>query len=394
MVGYTFYDCDNRVRRYAETLARRGDEVDVIALRSESEAKREIVNGVQVFRIQRRRIDEVGRFSYLLRLFRFLIHSMVFLARRDWRRHYDLVHVHSIPDFEIFAAWLPKLRGAKLILDIHDLVPEFYASKFNAASTSHGKRLLVLVERLSAQFAHHVIIANDLWRDRLLQRSAKDAHCTTILNYPDESIFYRRGRTRSDDKFVMLYPGSLSRHQGLDLAIRALARIRDRAPHAELRIYGKGDQLEALVRLAHELGLEDRVHFHDAVALTEIARIMENADLGIVPKRTDGFGNEALSTKIPEFMALGVPVIASNSQVERRYFPSSAIKFFNPNSETELADCMLTMIRHPEERQARVCQGDEFIRTFGWEANKQRYLNLVDRLTSTAKVHAMQRSAA
>jgi glycosyltransferase involved in cell wall biosynthesis len=289
MVGYTFYDCDNRVRRYAETLARRGDEVDVIALRSESEARREIVNGVQVFRIQLRKVDEVGQSAYLLRLLRFLIHSMIFLARRDWRRHYDLIHVHSIPDFEIFAAWLPKLRGAKLILDIHDLVPEFYASKFNAASTSRAKRLLILVERLSAHFAHHVIVANDIWRDRLLHRSIEGARCTTILNYPDESIFCRRGKTRSDGKFVILYPGSLSRHQGLDLAIRALARIKDRAPQAELRIYGKGDQLERLVRLANDLGLKDRVHFHDSVALTEIARIMENADLGIVPKQTDGF---------------------------------------------------------------------------------------------------------
>jgi glycosyltransferase involved in cell wall biosynthesis len=106
------------------------------------------------------------------------------------------------------------------------------------------------------------------------------------------------------------------------------------------------------------------------------------------------FGNEALSTKIPEFMALGVPVIASNSEVERRYFPTNTVRFFNANSESDLAECMLTMIQHPEKRYAQVCQSDEFIRTFGWRANKQYYLNLVDRLTSPAGVPTMQRSAA
>ena len=47
-----------------------------------------------------------------------------------------MIHVHSVPDFLVFAALVPKLLGARIILDIHDILPEFYASKFGASKDS------------------------------------------------------------------------------------------------------------------------------------------------------------------------------------------------------------------------------------------------------------------
>ena len=127
MLAYSFYTFDNRVRRYAETLARRGDDVEVIALRYTGRPAMEVINSVRVFQIQRREKNERRRVSYFLRIVLFFVRSMVFLTRRHLRKPYDLLHVHSIPDFLVFAAWLPKLLGAKIILDIHDLLPEYYA---------------------------------------------------------------------------------------------------------------------------------------------------------------------------------------------------------------------------------------------------------------------------
>ncbi len=384
MLAYTFYESDNRVRRYAETLARRGDRVDVIALRGNSSPKMEIINNVRLFRIQKRVRNETGRFSYLFRLVQFFWRSMFFLAIKEMKDHYDLVHVHSVPDFEVFAAWFPKVRGAKLILDIHDLLPEFYASKFAARPDSRLNRLLLLAERMSAHFADHVIAANHIWGDRLRARSVQPAKCTPILNYPDGSIFYRRGRVRTDGKFIMLYPGSLNRHQGMDLAIQALARIKDQVPQVELHIYGDGSEAGNLRKLAGELGLAERVKFYEGVRITEVPHIMENADLGIVPKRTDGFGNEAFSTKVLEFMTLGVPVIVSDSAVDRYYFTDRVVTFFKGNDEEHLAQCVLEMIQDPAKRTAQVERANEFVKTFDWDLRKNEYLGLVDSLVHSA----------
>jgi glycosyltransferase involved in cell wall biosynthesis len=378
MLSYSIFDFDNRVMRYAETLVREGASVDVIALRCKGLSKSEIVRGIHVFRIQERSIAESERLTYAANMLLFFVRAILFIAKRQIARRYDLVHVHSVPDCLVFTAWLPKLMGARIILDIHDVLPEFYASKFRISHDTWMFKFLLWIERVSAAFADHVIIANDLWRERLISRSVSSQKCTAILNFPDRSIFHRSGRTRSDDRFVMIYPGTLNSHQGVDTAIRALAIIKNQAEHAEFHIYGRGRTQQELRELSSELGLGKRVFFHDPVPLREVAQIMENADLGIVPKRNDGFGNEAFSTKTLEFMAMGVPVIVADTTIDRHYFNDSVVSFFRSNDEKDLARRMLELINHPQRRMEMIAKAEEFVRSYDWETNSVIYLNLID----------------
>jgi hypothetical protein len=134
MLTHSFYDSDGRVIRYAEALAKRGDNVDVFSLRRSPDAEqRECVAGVDVHRIQARfGKQEKSQFAFLMRVARFLVVSSFWITRQHARKRYDLFHIHNVPDFLVFAACLAKRTGAKVILDIHDIVPEFYASKFGA----------------------------------------------------------------------------------------------------------------------------------------------------------------------------------------------------------------------------------------------------------------------
>lgn len=384
MVAYSFYEKDNRVRRYAETLAKRGDRVDVLSLRSEGQPFIEMVDGVRVYRIQKRRVSEKGKLSYLGKLLLFFFRSLGFLSWKHLQEHYDLVHVHSIPDFEVFAAIVPKLTGAKVILDLHDLVPEFYVSKFKSAPGSPTFRLLVENERLSNAFADHVIAANHIWLQRLYDRSARREDCTVILNYPDTDIFHPRGRTRQDHKFVIVYPGSLNYHQGVDIAVRAFGRIAPKVPQAEFHIYGSGEQSDALAALIDQLNLQGRVMLKGSRNLQEIAEIMENSDLGVVSKRSDCFGDEAFSTKIFEFMSLDVPVIVPRTTIDKYYFNDSVVRFFQANDDESLAAAMLEMIQNPQVRQEIVRNAHEFIKSYTWDRNRSIYLNLVNALVARA----------
>jgi glycosyltransferase involved in cell wall biosynthesis len=298
------------------------------------------------------------------------------------QERYDLIHVHSVPDFEIFAALIPKLTGSKIVLDIHDLVPELYLSKFNTSSNSLMFKLLVAMERMSASFSDHVIAANHIWVKRLCERSVKGGNCTVILNFPDTDIFHQQGRTRNDGKFIMVYPGTLSYHQGLDLAIRAFAEISGKNPQAEFHIYGDGDQSEYLKTLIGELGLQERVFLKGGRTLQEIVAVMENSDLGVVSKRSDGFGNEAFSTKIFEFMSMGTPVIVPETMIDRYYFNDSVVKFFRANDEKSLAEAMQLLINDQGLRQNLARNAREFVEGYTWERNKYIYLDLVDSLVA------------
>jgi glycosyltransferase involved in cell wall biosynthesis len=383
MVAYTFYETDNRVMRYAETLAKRGDHVDVFALRLADQAAEEDLNGVLVHRLQGRLLNEKGVFSYAWRLTQFFLRALYQVSLHDLRAKYDLIHVHSVPDFLVFSTLLPRLRGTPVILDIHDILPEFYASKFGSSHSSRTFKALLAVERFSARFASHVIIANHIWKERLLSRSVTPDKCTVVLNSPDRSIFTRSAApTRNGNRITLLYPGSLNWHQGLEIAIRAFARISDKVPNADLVIYGDGPSKDELVQLARELGLGNRVQMPASKPLREIAKTIESADIGIVPKRKDSFGNEAFSTKILEFMAMGVPVIVSDTKVDRYYFNDSVVRFFRGGDDEDLARCMLDLILNQAERKQLAQNASRFVEQIDWNAKQGEYLDLVDTLAA------------
>ena len=108
---------------------------------------------------------------------------------------------------------------------------------------------------------------------------------------------------------------------------------------------------------------------------------MESADLGIVPKRKDNFGNEAFSTKILEFMAMSVPVVVSDTMIDQYYFNDSIVKFFRSGDDNDLARCMLEMILNSEARKLQIETANRFVETFDWSVRQHEYLELVDRLT-------------
>lgn len=383
MVTYSFYESDTRVMQYASALAQRGDVVDVLALARPEAPAVEVLNGVNVFRIQRRTLNEKGRLSYLWRILRFFAISACVLARKHLQEPYQLVHVHSVPDFLVFAALVPKLLGARVILDIHDILPEFYESKFGIARNSLQFRLLLLAEKVSTGFSDHVLIANDLWKKRIVSRAVPPGKCTAICNYPDPSIFYPRAHHAANGKFIILYPGTLNGHQGLDVALKSFATIADQIPDAEFHIYGEGPAKAELIALARRLGLNGRVRFHDWLSTNEIAEVMAASDLAVVPKKASSpFGNEAASTKVMEFMALGIPVIVSRTKVDSYYFNDSLVRFFDSENEAALAKSILELHRDAHLRDLLTANAARYIQENNWNVKKQRYLGLVDRLTS------------
>lgn len=380
MVVHSFYESDNRVMRYAEALVKRGDSVDVIALGKEGTPRYETIRGVNVYRIQRRGTSKIGKLSYVLKLVKFMMVSCITLSIHHIKKNYDVIHVHNMPDFLVFTAVFPKMRGTKVILDIHDIVPELYATLFDKNKNSFQFKLLVAVERASCAFSDHVIIANDIWHKLITTRSVGETKCSIVLNYPDENVFFKRPRVRSNHTFIMIYPGSLNRRQGVDIAIRAFALIKDRIPKTEFHIYGEGTDRHYLERLAIELGLAERVLFNDSLPIYDVADRMADADLAIEPKRNDMFAGDAMSTKILEFMSLGIPIIASDTRVHKYYFDESVVQFFKSDDERDLAKCMLLLIENPDLRRKMLLNSEKFVRGFEWNVRKKEYFEIIDRL--------------
>ena len=388
MLAYSFYDNDARVRRYAEALARRGDHVDVFALKIDAQQEaHEVINGVNIYRIQKRIMDEKGKLKYLCKMLLFLINSSYRLAKKYVGFHYDLVHVHSLPDFEVFAAILPKIFGAKIILDIHDPVPDFFMAKFNTGENNIYIKILSFIERITTMFADHVITVTDYWKGRIAERSQiTDNKITVILNLPDLRVFNYRNfvkKHKSNDDFIMLYPGTLNKHCGLDIAIRAVNNVKDEIPSIKLLIYGKGGELDNLNQMVKDFGLQDIVLFFDVVPLESIPKIMCDADIGIaLLAGHNEYSQQALNVKLFEFLSMGLPAIATRTKSIEYYLNEGTVMLSNPNDPADVARCIRQLYLNPSKRYELTEKGLSFIKTNNSEYQLSRYLRIVDNLVN------------
>ncbi len=383
-LAYTFYEEDSRVMRYVNSLSDNGYNVDVICLKRSGQSKQDISNGIRIFRIKDREVNEKKSINYLVRIILFLFRAFLKITLNHLIRRYDIIHIHNLPDFLVFSAFIPKILGAKIILDIHDILPELYISKFKIKDNSLIFKLLLFIEKISCRFANHVIVANDLWREKLIKRAVPSFRCTSLINYPDTRIFKPFNRKKiNNNKFIILYPGTLNYHQGVDIAVKAFSIIKDRIPQAEFHIYGEGPALPYLKKLIKELNLDDKVFIYNPVSLREIAQVISLADLGIIPKRAEGFGGEAFSTKSMEFMASGVPVIMARTKIDTLYFTDDQVKFFPSDDFKALSEAIWELYSQPEKKRKMVEKGFELVSYENWENHKYKYLNIIHSLLTT-----------
>jgi glycosyltransferase involved in cell wall biosynthesis len=122
------------------------------------------------------------------------------------------------------------------------------------------------------------------------------------------------------------------------------------------------------------------VELRGFVPIEEVAGTMAAINLGVVPKRKDSFGNEAFSTKIMEFMAMGVPVVASRTRIDQYYFNERLVQFFDSESAEDLAAKVLELVRDAAKRSSLCTAAADFIRQNNWDVRKSEYLDVVDRL--------------
>src|ERR1017187_3307447 len=156
-----YYEIDIRVRRKAEALVAAGYTVDVLALASSySKSKSYILNGVNVntLSLGKKRGSLV---RYVFEYLAFFLWCFFKLAVWMGKRRYSVVDVNNLPDFLVFAGAYAKLRGAKIVFDMHEITPEFYISKYGIKEDSWLIKLLKVIEKASFNFADHVITINE-----------------------------------------------------------------------------------------------------------------------------------------------------------------------------------------------------------------------------------------
>lgn len=387
MVVFSRYPADERVRRAAHALTAEGLSVDLICLAEEGAPKHEAICGIEVRRlpIVHRRGNKL---SYAYNYCAFILMSSIILAVRSLKRRYDLVYIHNMPDVLVVSALIPKALGAKVVLDLHDPMPELMSTIFGVDKESLGVRLIKRLEKWSIARSDLVITVNLTCRRLFAARSCSPEKIGVVMNSPDHQIFPLRTpqlRPTPDGgpakRFVIMYHGSLVHRNGLDLAVLALAQVRLRVPTAELRIYGQRNLfLEQVMAEAHTKGLKDCVHYLGPKTLPELVREIDDCDVGLIPNHRNAFTEINTPTRIFEYLVLGKPVIAPRTPGIEDYFGADSLLFFESGDAASLARQIEYVYLHPSTAVKTVERGQKVLLAHTWPRERRVLLDLVSGL--------------
>jgi len=375
IVTHSYYLRDTRPRRVATALADDGWDVEVLCARDAGEPKRERVGAVAIHRLpaQRRR---GSRFRYAFEYGSFGALAFGAMAAMHARRRYELVYVFSIPNILVRAAAVPRMRGARVILDVRDPMPEFFMSKYDLPVDHRLVRALLAEERIACRYATHVVTVHDAMKDLLLRTGVAPDKISVVMNAPDPRMFAGAATdvTRDPQDRTILYAGTVAGRYGLDLLVGAVGRLRDRVPGIRLRVVGDGDFVPVLQDLARSLGVTDRVVFDGPVSLDRIPAIVRSSWVGAQPHPDDPLMRYAFATKVLEWCALGLPVVCSRTQALARAFDDSDVTFVRPGDLDDLCDKLHEAHADPEKLAAKAAHARESVKRFDWNREKKTLL--------------------
>ncbi len=391
VVVFSHYPSDPRPRRAAEAMAQEGAQVEVICLHnSENEASEEVFNGVRVSRARLKK-RRGGKLTYMLQYASFIFNCSFRLAFRTLGGRFKLVHVHNMPDVLVFSALVPRLLGARVLLDLHDPMPELMMSIFGLHAESRAVRWLKFFEKLSLGFADAVVTVNLACKKIFTSRSCRAEKLHVVMNAPDEGIFQfaetALHQSRPAEKpFVMMYHGSIVERHGLDLAVQALERLRRHAPNAVLRIYGNSTPfLEAVMQDVAKRGLSGAVQYLGPKNLNQIAAAIDECDVGVIPNRRSIFTEINTPTRIFEYLARGKAVIAPRAGGITDYFSEDSLILFELGSVEDLAEKMRIAHDHPDQVADLVRRGQVVYQKHRWAQEREVLVDLALKLVGGAE---------
>lgn len=383
MPVYSYYPFDPRVRRAAEALIERDYSVDVICLQGEDEARISSFNGVNIYRVPLEHTrGGYGRYLYNYIMFFVLTFQMLNSLHR--KKNYSAVHVHSLPDFLVFIAYFQKRKGIKIVLDLHEAMPEIFAARFKKDMKSPLVKIPILLERRSHAFAHHLITVNDTIKELLVKRGVPRDKISVIMNSPDEKLRQERDisdfikRYRLDDKFKLVFVGGINYERNLEVILHAIDNVRSEIPEIFFIIFGhmyghKGASYKGELKdLIRKLGMEDNVYIGGKLEPEEVSSYLKLTDFGVVSYLKNPLTDVAVPNKVFEYIALDKPVIACKLQALHSLFGDEALLYYKPEDQQDLARQIIWLYKNMDNISDMKENATKVYEQCKWKVMKER----------------------
>jgi glycosyltransferase involved in cell wall biosynthesis len=331
-----------------------------------------------VFHLGQSRYRGGGHFRYLLAYLLFFSRCFLKTSSLFLKRRYRVIHVNNMPDFLVFCTVIPKIFGARIVLDIHDPMPNTFASKFCTAERGFFYWILLWQELLSARYADRVVTVHDPVKEGVLVKHGLPGESIQVIaNFPDGDLFACRGTYQVNGQVRLAFHGTILERAGIRNLVIALSRVRHRES-IRAKIIGEGDFSAELRRLIHDHALEDVVEFDNhSYPVHEIPGRIEDCNVGVVPLEISSVTNHALPLKLLEYISMGLPVVTVRSAAICHYFREDDCLFYDWDDIDSLRDLLDTVAAEPQLLEHYHRRGVALRDKFSWSTEREKYIALL-----------------
>jgi glycosyltransferase involved in cell wall biosynthesis len=389
MVVYSYYPMDQRVRREAESLSEAGALVHVICLKNENETIFDIHNNISIYRIPIKLRRRGEYLIYFLRYFMFLFLSTALLTVLFIKHRYKVVHIHSIPDYLVFCSVFPKLFGAKIILDLHEFMPEVFATKFKLSMDSRRVNIVKILEKESVRFADFALSTSEKQKEVLTKRT-HNKNIDIIMNLPKEDVFKRRDMTYFikehglEGSFIVSYVGRLDPVRELDVVIKAIKYVEKKIPSIALVFCGTGEKeyVMSIKRLIVDLDLQKKVVYMGQIPQDDVLNYAALSNVTLNPYKIHLNLNPVGSTKIFEYLLVPKPVITADYPANRKEF-NDLVLFYKSSDYRSLGDKIFEVYENEEEFKEMAERAQDILfKRYDPQKNKEKLIGIYRTLIS------------
>lgn len=373
---------DNRVSKQIGSLIQSGYAVRVITQRHPSNLAYRDIAAVRLLEYPPP-AEPSGLPGYVLEYGYSFVMAAALSLRALAAEPIDVVQFCQPPDLYFMLAPVFRRAGARVVVDQRDLLPELYAARYGQVN-SGLLRILNLFEKLSQRSAEHVLCVNGYLRDRVLAGSGLPAGSVSVVrngpvlarvaeSTPDEAL--KRGH-----QHLCCWVGEIGRQDRVDLLIRSIHQVVRGLGRTDclFAVIGDGECLAETRALAHELDIDDWVHFPGFLSSRQVFQYLATADLGL----DASLQFEVSPVKAMEYMAFGLPFVAFDLP-ETRAIGEGAAVLAKPGDVADHARNIDALLADPERREALGMAGQVRVQTeLSWEQQAVTYLKALDGLLS------------
>jgi glycosyltransferase involved in cell wall biosynthesis len=373
---------DRRVWLECQSLRDAGYDVTVVCPAGQDSVPHRVLDGIEIYTYRPYAPGGTAAGFVAEYAYSFAATARLVLKARRRGGPFDVMQACNPPDiFWPLARMLRKRDGTRFVFDHHDLCPELYRSRFSD-KRSPAYVGLELLERMTFRTADRVTSTNESYAAIARRRGGKSAeHVTVVRTGPDprrmrrgpEAAEMRRGR-----KHLVAYIGVMGPQDGVDLAIRAAAKVVHQLGRRDIAFtfMGAGDSYPELVALRDRLELQDHVELPGRVPDSFVTKVLSTADLGLCPDPMNPLNDLSTMNKTMEYMAFGLPVVAFDLRETRVSAGDSAV-YVEPNDVGQFARAVVGLLDHPELRSTMGRVGRErVVDELAWEHQQRGYLDV------------------